>query len=696
LFSLSPSVDVREFDLSLTVPNLPSAKTGMVIRADKGKSLTIQSITSERDLINAFGEPTAYNYQDWFNAWNFLQYSSSLYVARATSDDVENAGIEITANTGNSAYISVEQMTEEKMYNEDIAELHLEQEVTAECLRFYNKHVVSEQNYAVAICMSESEWDKPFTDEGVHSFVSNASFDSTGDIIVPAGSGSSSIATTYHNMEVGDTFEFQTVTYTVTVSAVDHIIVTPEVTANGDGVTPVSGVITAGTAIDVSAREAMFSSDLVNADGSFVNFSAFFEYKPEFTEGEFAVVVLEKGNDGKYDNIEEFLVSKNESGRDSEGRNIFINEVFFNKSKALYAKFNTECVNDLNTSMSQLCKIAGTPVDDQVHPPLWLYPRKEKFVGNAPAVFVEWIYDPAGYTQADVQGAFAKFADPESFDINILVAHDLDINIASTISSTRKDCFAVVAPYDYAAIVGKSATEASAWVIQNFGSQTAPVADTFYTFNSYSAVYGNMKYQYDKFNDVNRWMCIAGDIAGLAAQTDANRDPWWAFAGLERGKIRNAIKPAFNPNKQNRDDLYVNSVNPVMSVPGEGVMIVWGQKTATAKPSAFDRVNVRRLLITVEKAIATASRYALFEFNDEFTRARLRGLIEPFLRDVKGRRGIYDFLVVIDTSNNTAEVIDKNALVIDVYIKPTKVAEFIQINMNVTRTDANFEELIGR
>jgi hypothetical protein len=691
-FSLSPSVDVREFDLTLSVPNLPSSKTGMVIRTDKGESLKIQSITSERDLVAAFGEPTAYNYQDWYNAWNFLQYASSLYMVRAMDDDVENAGMEITSNSG---VLTVEQLTQENLFNHDKAELTLETEVTPEGIRFYNKNIKSEQKYAVAICMSESEWEKPFSAEGsdlLHVLTTTASLDTSSD------SGSSTVDFSSNTMIVGDTFEFDGNTYSV--DAVDNIAntvtVSPALVDADDD--PISGLhtFTSNMVPEVIAyREETFSSDLVNADGSLVSFNKFFEYPPEFNKGEFAILVLEKDEDGKYDNIEEYVVSKKENGRDSEGRNIFVDEVFFKSSDALYAKYNVDYTEDINTSEAPLVKLEGTTVTDQANEPKWLYPRKVQYLADG-TTFDQWIYDPIGYKQADVMTAFDEFADPESFDINLLVSHQLDMNRASTIAATRKDCLAIVAPYDYASIVGKSATDASAWLIEEFGSQTSPVAGTFGTFNSYSAIYGNMKYQYDKFNDVNRWLCIAGDIAGLAAQTDANRDPWWAFAGLERGKIRNSIKPAFNPNKQNRDDLYVNSINPVMSVPGEGVMIVWGQKTSFAKPSAFDRVNVRRLLITVEKAIATASRYALFEFNDEFTRARLRGLIEPFLRDVKGRRGIYDFLVVIDSSNNTAEVIDKNALIIDVYIKPTKVAEFIQINMNVTRTDANFEELIAR
>lgn len=685
-FSLSPSVDVREFDLTLSIPNLPSSKTGSVIRADWGEALAIKSITNERDQVNNFLEPTSYNYQDWFNNWNFLQYSSSLYSARAMDKSAENAGIEITGDAG---FMSAAQLTQAKMYNADVAELSLDQDITPQGIQFYNRYVTSQQPWAVAVCDNATSWELPFCSENIRRFTSDGTVDTTLDTT------ESVLASDWNTMVVGDAFIYDGTSYAVDAVDGTSITVSPAlVDSTGD---PVVGVIlNLATAIDTAAN-AIFSDDLVNVDGSLPAFKAFFEYAPDWDNNEFAVIVFKKNSAGLYETHEDeqYVVHKVEGGRDSEGRNIFVNEMFFKQSNALYAKYNVDYTGSLDTAYSPLPKIVGTAVDSSGSEPLWLYPRTW--------LTDHWAYDPVGYKLADVINAFDLFADPESFDINILITHELELaagaqDVAGNIAMSRKDCFNIVAPYDYASIVGKTPTEATQWMIESFaGAQYHTPGDLqFNAFSSYTAMYANMKYQYDKFNDVNRWMCIAGDIAGLAAQTDANRDPWWAIAGLERGKIKNVIKPAFNPNKQNRDDLYVNALNPVMSVPGEGVMVVWGQKTALAKPSAFDRLNVRRLLITLQKAIATAARYAIFEFNDEFTRARLRGLIEPFLRDVKGRRGLYDFEVVIDESNNTAEVIDKNALIIDVYLKPTKVAEFIQVNMKVTRTDANFEELIGR
>jgi phage tail sheath protein FI len=188
---------------------------------------------------------------------------------------------------------------------------------------------------------------------------------------------------------------------------------------------------------------------------------------------------------------------------------------------------------------------------------------------------------------------------------------------------------------------------------------------------------------------------LNGDIAGLCARTDLERDPWFSPGGLNRGIIKNSIKLAWNPTKTNRDDLYVKGINPIVTFQGEGT-VLFGDKTLLSKPSAFDRINVRRLFIVLEKAIARAARFSLFEFNDQFTRASFVNLVEPFLRDVQGRRGIYDFRVVCDESNNTPEVIDRNEFVGDIYIKPARSINFIQLNFVAVRTGVSFDEVVGK
>jgi phage tail sheath protein FI len=202
------------------------------------------------------------------------------------------------------------------------------------------------------------------------------------------------------------------------------------------------------------------------------------------------------------------------------------------------------------------------------------------------------------------------------------------------------------------------------------------------------------KYQYDRYNDVYRFVPLNGDTAGVAARTDIIADSWYSPAGFNRGIIRGAVKLAYNPTRAQRDRLYPKRVNPVATFPGQGT-ILFGDRTGLKSPSAFDRINVRRLFITLEKAISTASKFQLFEFNDEFTRANFRNIVEPFLREVQGRRGITDFLVVCDETNNTSDVIDRNEFKAEIFVKPARAINFITLQFIATRTGVSFEEVAG-
>ena len=253
------------------------------------------------------------------------------------------------------------------------------------------------------------------------------------------------------------------------------------------------------------------------------------------------------------------------------------------------------------------------------------------------------------------------------------------------IAEKRKDCIACISPYKGAVVGVLSSITQTSNVIAGF--DTLPSS-------SYAIYDSGYKYMYDKYNDVYRYIPLNGDTAGLCAHTDAVADPWFSPAGYNRGHVRGAIKLAYNPKKSERDQLYRKRVNPVVNFPGQGV-ILFGDKTALAKPSAFDRINVRRLFLVLEKAIATAAKYMLFEFNDEFTRAQFRNMVEPFLRDVQGRRGIFDFKVVCDGTNNTGEVIDRNEFIGDIYVKPARSINFITLNFIAVRTGVAFSEVGG-
>ena len=288
-------------------------------------------------------------------------------------------------------------------------------------------------------------------------------------------------------------------------------------------------------------------------------------------------------------------------------------------------------------------------------------------------------------TDGNVQTAYAQFASTDNVDISLVMTANASAVLAANVISLavgREDCVAFVSPL----LANVQAADPVSSVVNYRNSLTS---------TSYAVMDSAWKYQYDKYNDVYRWIPANGDVAGLCARTDQDRDPWFSPAGFNRGQLKNVIKLAFNPNQAQRDTLYKAGVNPIVSFPGEGT-VLFGDKTLLSKPSAFDRINVRRLFIVLEKAIARAARASLFEFNDEFTRAQFVNLVEPFLRLVQGRRGIYDFRVVCDETNNTPEVVDRNEFIGDIYIKPAKSINFIQLNFVAVRTGVAFDEIVGR
>ena len=288
-------------------------------------------------------------------------------------------------------------------------------------------------------------------------------------------------------------------------------------------------------------------------------------------------------------------------------------------------------------------------------------------------------------TQGNIQTSFSIFTNDELYDISLLplgnVSSATATYIINNIAEVRKDCVVFVSP-DQTDVVDQAGSEAT---------NVTGFRDLLPS-SSYAVMDSGWKYQYDRYNDVYRYIPLNGDTAGLAVRTDFVADPWFSPAGFNRGQVKNVVKLAFSPKKTDRDILYKKGINPVVTFPGNGT-VLFGDKTLLSKPSAFDRINVRRLFIVLEKAIATAAKFQLFEFNDAFTRAQFRNLVEPFLREVQGRRGITDFKVVCDETNNTGDVIDRNEFVADIFVKPARSINFIQLNFVATRTGISFEEV---
>jgi hypothetical protein len=309
-----------------------------------------------------------------------------------------------------------------------------------------------------------------------------------------------------------------------------------------------------------------------------------------------------------------------------------------------------------------------------------------------------------GYTISDnahtaavksgLQSAFGLFANTENIDVGLIAVGEVESVIAkyviNSVAEIRKDCLVFVSAVKDSGsaltIVTKSSDFTGLIDYRTAASNSANVSTSYATMDS------GYKYQYDKYNDKYIYVPLNGDIAGLCARTDFTADPWYSPGGYNRGVIKNVVKLSYNPSQTERDTLYKNGINPVATFPGQGT-VLFGDKTMLSKPSAFDRINVRRLFIVLEKSISTAAKFQLFEFNDTFTRAQFRNLVEPFLRDVQGRRGIYDFRVVCDETNNTGEIIDTNQFVADIFIKPARSINFITLNFIAARTSVSFEEI---
>lgn len=299
--------------------------------------------------------------------------------------------------------------------------------------------------------------------------------------------------------------------------------------------------------------------------------------------------------------------------------------------------------------------------------------------------------DDFSATDGNLMNGFALFNNVETYDISLVIVGKASATVATyvinNVVEARKDCVAFVSPQDVTTgepIVGTTTQEADRIVAYR----------NLLPSSSYAVMDSGFKYQYDRYNDVYRWVPLNADVAGTCARTDFTDDPWFSPGGYTRGQIKNVVRLAYNPDQVGRDILYKSGVNPVVSFAGQGT-ILYGDKTLYAKPSAFDRINVRRLFIVLEKAIATAAKYQMFEFNDSFTRAQFRSMVEPFLRDVQGRRGVTDFRVKCDESNNTGEVIERNEFVADIFIKPARSINFVSLNFIAARASVSFEEIGG-
>jgi phage tail sheath protein FI len=374
--------------------------------------------------------------------------------------------------------------------------------------------------------------------------------------------------------------------------------------------------------------------------------------------------------------LEKFsFVSKASDAKKTDGTNNYYKEVINSRSQYIYWMDHTTAVGVSGAAWGT----TATSLSSSAYKALTA-PIENSLTGGV---------NDFAPSDSDKQNGFALFSNAELYDISLVMLGKASAATATyvinNIAEVRLDCVAFVSPQDTSSgdvIIGSDSTASTAIITYRNALPST----------SYAVMDSGYKYQYDRYNDKYRYIPLNGDVAGLCARTDYTNDPWFSPGGLNRGQIKNVVKLAFNPNKTLRDNLYKAGVNPVVTFPGEGT-VLFGDKTLLAKPSAFDRINVRRLFIVMEKAIATAAKFQLFEFNDGFTRAQFKNLVEPFLRDVQGRRGITDFVVKCDEANNTGEVIDRNEFVADIFVKPNRSINFITLNFVAARSAINFSEI---
>ena len=392
------------------------------------------------------------------------------------------------------------------------------------------------------------------------------------------------------------------------------------------------------------------------------------------SDDELHIIVIDEGGvlTGTQGSIlEQFAyVSKGSDALDALGNSNYYKNVLFNQSKYVYAIDPPDYGNTHATWGNTLASTSFATLSTAYQG--YMINGSDKTVQDS-----------------DITNAYDLFANPDEVDIALVMAGDATVpvqqHIIDNIVTVRKDCVVSISPPSASVVnnAGNEVTDITSWTSSLARSTSYAIADS------------GWKYVFDKYNNVYRWVPLNGDIAGLCVYTDYVRDAWFSPAGINRGNIKNAVKLAWNPVQSERDAIYSLGVNPVITLAGSGT-VLFGDKTLQTKPSNFDRINVRRLFIVLEKTIAQAARSSMFEFNDDFTRSQFVALITPFLRDVQGRRGIYDFRVVCDTTNNTPQVIDSNQFVGDIYIKPARSINYIQLNFVSVRTGVDFTEVVGK
>lgn len=689
-FQISPGINVSEIDLTTVVP--PTATTvGAFAGVFRWGPVGVrQLVTSENDLVKQFGRPTAINPETFFTAANFLSYSNALYVSRAANTSVVLSAV---ANSAAFAANAAHTVANRDDYDAKAGSFSGDVKYIARCPGALGNSL------KISICDSANAFTKTFDLRSANvTGTSNTSFNNantkltlsvgsnsatitlansvplTGDTPVPFANNVAGLFTVGDYIEVGNSSIGK---QALKITAVGSVLVA---NAAGTNTGYASFTLTLDQPLKLSTdistntvvRNWEYFNQVDRAPGQSVYQAA---AGNTAANDEIHVVIVDEdggftGNPGTVLEVYKGL-SRATDAKNADGSTNYYKNVLNEQSQFVW------WASDRSNAVSNTAVNVASSTNEK---PLTL-----SFQGGVDN-------DESSVPLADLARAYDLYASAEEVDIALVLTgtarggthgEQLPNYLIDNIAEVRKDCVVFVSPQraDVVNQVGVAADN----VVQFRNAVRS---------SSFAVMDSGYKYQYDKYNDVYRYIPLNGDIAGLCVVTDNVRDPWYSPAGYNRGQIRNAIKLPFNPSKAERDLLYKNGVNPVITQQGQGT-ILFGDKTLLAKPSAFDRINVRRLFIVLEKAISNAAKSMLFEFNDEFTRTQFRNLVEPFLRDVQGRRGIYDYKVVCDETNNTAEVVDSNRFVGDIYVKPARSINYIQLNFVAVRSGIEFSEIVG-
>ena len=734
-FQVSPGVNTSEIDLTTVVPGISSIDAGFAGPARWGPANDVTLIDSEDLLLQTFQKPDANTYTTFFTAANFLNYSSKLHFVRAVSTAAKNASTAGTpvliANT--SKYYDTYDsdsggtpVTNAGDWNAKWAGSLGNSLKVSLCgptranLASGNTVVASNSDITLTGTVAVHVSDKSVT--GTNTLFGTEL--RVGDVIqlssntfVIATISSATAATVTTNPATGaissvacvrmkrSAFSEPSRNMVGTVAVTANVATVTATTAGSEqGACSLDKQYTAGDIIKINAEErkilAVTNSSSMTVNTGFTNtataqtHSRTWEYAGSFDKEPVTTdYVASRG--GLYDEIHVAVVD--EDGEWSGNQEEVI-EAYTGVSVAKGAKFEDGGKAFYLDRINRRSKYIWH-MDHNAEGDAYTTGGADVAAWGAAAGASEWAssgniitasltggVDGSDVTDGNKISAYDKFKNSEEVEIGLLLGGESSATVALELISiveTRKDCIAFLSPQ-------------KSDVVNAVGLE----ADNCVTFRnslgstSYAFLDSGWKYQYDRYNDVYRYVPLNGDIGGVTAATEANRDAWFSPAGFTRGNIRNVVKLPFNPRKSERDTLYKNNVNPVTTFMGTGT-VLFGDKTLLAKPSAFDRINVRRLFIILEKAISRFAKFSLFEFNDAFTRAQFVGGVEPFLRTVQGRDGIIDFRVICDETNNPADVIDRNEFVGDIYVKPNRSINFIQLNFVAVRTGVDFSEIIG-